>query len=192
VKDIVKSMNNVTYLPPQGAAPPQHLMKALAAAPQTTPTEHSASFVQKADVLTGKPLTITVSASPELKPLLLAGADAKTHSVSVLEVETGAIQYAQKFSIRLFVNKPDANRETRMKDPHYVGTITALDGESRRGEVGPDVSHSFPVILGPSDANFYKLVKTGESFTVTMVPIGPNENDQSFQIPVKGIKLRVF
>jgi hypothetical protein len=79
-----------------------------------------------------------------------------------------AIQYAQKFSIRLFVNKPDANRETSMKDPHYVGTINALDGESRRGEVGPDVSHSFPVILGLRDANFYKLVKTGESFTVTM------------------------
>jgi len=159
VKDIVQSMNNISYLPPQGATPAPHLMKALAMAPQTAPPERSGDFVQKADVLTAKPLTITVSASPELKPLLLAGADAKTHSVSVLEIETGAIQYAQKFSIRLFVNKPDANRETSMKDPHYAGTISALDGESRRGEVGR-MSAIPPGHPGNTRRQLYKLVKT--------------------------------
>jgi polyphenol oxidase len=196
VKDIIRSITNVTYLPPQGPAPAPRMLTSLAIAPQSgpraTPTERNGTFVQKTEVLTAKPLSITISAGPELRPLLTAGADAKTHSVSILEVQTGAIPYAEKFSIRLFVNKPDANRETSMKDPHYVGTISALDGQNRRGETGEDVSHTFPVILGPSDANFYKLVKTGDSITFTMVPVGPPENDQGFRIPIKGIKLRVF
>jgi len=43
-----------------------------------------------------------------------------------------------------------------------------------------------------SDSNFYKLVRPGEPFKITLVLIGPSANDQKFSIQVKSIKLKVF
>ena len=112
--------------------------------------------------------------------------------MSLLIVETGAITYTEKFTVRVFVDKPDADRQTSLRDLHYVGRIQALDSASRANEAGQDATHVFSMLLLPSDPRFYDLVTPGAAFSVTLVPVGPGQTDQSFRIPVKTIALKIY
>jgi len=189
VSDIVKCMTNITYVEPQvspaiAAFSPQSVAQAT--------NERMMTLVQSTDTLTTKPLTVQGQPQPEVNKLLGIFDENRTHPLSLLIVETGPIRYSDKFTIKVFVNKPDADRLTSIHDVHYVGSIRALDSASRIHETEKDITHFFSIMIAPSDSNFYNLVKPGESFSVTLVPVGPSQRDESFRIPVKSIKLKVY
>ena len=193
VRDIIKSITNISYLEPESPGPEiGAMLSAVQAVSRESLQEKSETLVREPGTLTVKPLTLAVQRKPEIMRLFSMGTSERGNPLSVLEIQTGSISYVGRFSINVFVNKPDANRETSMTDVHFVGLIRALDAESRRAEADGDFTHTFAVMLGRSDANFYKLVGSGESFTITLVAQGPNPNDKGFHIPVKSIKLRVF
>jgi len=192
VRDIVKSMTNVTYIEPRKLAPESvTVLSALQATSATAPVERTETLVETAGRLTVKPLTVNVAAKAETSKLLSLEVKPEARHLSLLEIETGPITYADKFAIRVFVNKPDADRGTRISDSHYIGRIGGLDSENRANEVREERSHTFPLFLR-SDSNFYKLVRPGEAFGLTLVVIGPSPDDQKFSIQVKSIKIKVF
>jgi hypothetical protein len=187
-------MNTVQYVPPSTQTPETKIF--LAAALEVSPEpvhEQSEVLVQKAQTLTAKPLTLKTepTKSESLKMLLNTGVAPTESSVSLLEITTGPISVTEKFTVRIFINKPDANAETSINDPSYVGRISALDSQARRGESGA-ISHSFPIVLGGRDSRFYKLVHPGEPFRVTLVPVGSAQTLKGFLIPIKEIKLKVI
>jgi polyphenol oxidase len=192
VSDIIKYMTNVTYAEPQSPVPME--MPLLTAARTTVRRQTNQKIVtltQKPDTLTTKPLTLTTEIQADAKTLLGAASDAKTHPLTLLVIETGPITYTDKFTIKIFVNKPDATRLTGIHDPHYIGRIRALDSDDRAKEAGSDVTHTFSLLIPAGDSNFYRLVRPGTPFSVTLVVVGPAANDGGFQVPVKSIKLKV-
>jgi polyphenol oxidase len=192
VRDVIKSMTNVTYVEPQSpSAESLRLLSVLQTTSTTNPVERSETLVESAGTLGAKPLTVAISQKDTMKTLLTLETRPGVPPLSLLEIETGAIAYAKKFSIRVFVNMSDADRRTSITDSHYVGRIGGLDSESRGNEVSRERGHTFPLMIG-SDSNFYKLVRPGEPFKITLVLIGPSANDQKFSIQVKSIKLKVF
>jgi len=193
VRDIVKGLTNVTYAEPASTAPKPPLMLTLLQSVQRrAPAEKSETVVETGGTVTSKPLTLNAASSPATRTLFTEAVSAAAHPLSVLEIETGPIAYSGKFAVEVFVNKPDANDKTSTNDPHYIGRLKALESEGRQDEAGKDVTHTFPVMLGRNDSNFYKLVRPGQSFTITLVPAGENAADPRFQIPVKKVTLRVF
>lgn len=192
VSDIIKKMTNVTYAEPESPTPIMTpLLSAARNRAQRGTSGKTVTLVQKADILTTKPLTLKTELQAEAKTLLGAAGAATTHPLTLMIIETGPITYTEKFSVKVFVNKPDATRLTSIHDPHYIGRIRALDSEGRANEAGKDVTHTFSLLIPPDESNFYKLVRPGTPFSVTLVVVGPGANDQRFQIPVKSIKLRV-
>lgn len=193
VRDVVKYMTNVTYAPPRGALLAARMFAVPQVATEQNPVENSGVFTQSPNAtLTAKPLTVTVQPDAETDALLKEGAGHTPATLSLLEIETGPIAYRDKFSIRLFVNKPDANLHTSLTDLHYIGRIEGMDSERRGSAEEAESSHTFPIVLGRSDSNFYKLAHSGKSFTVTFVAVGPTDADPSFSVPIKSIKLKVF
>jgi polyphenol oxidase len=185
VRDIIRSITNVSYQEPQSGLSPQLRITSEAR------KERMEILVNNPNTLTAKPLTLAVETRPELKSLLGSGTNAGTPAIAVLEVQIGALPFTEKFTINAFVNKPDANRETSIKDPHYIGRIRGLDSEGRRTEEGPDITHTFPIVIA-RESNFYRLVRPAGSFTITLVPANLSPSDQSFRTSVKSIRLRVF
>jgi polyphenol oxidase len=191
VRDIVESMKTVQYLPP-GAPSPQAraFLAAVPAISAEAPEEKSEMLVQKPQTLTAKPVTFETEPKPAMKLLMEKGNVPVESSVTLLEIVTGPIAITHKFTVRIFVNKPDADAHTSITDPSYVGRIRAMDSESRRGESGSK-SHSFLIILGGRDNRFYKAVRPGDPFKLTLVPVGSEETLKGFAIPIKEIKLKV-
>jgi hypothetical protein len=159
-------------------------LAALPSEPQAEPEQKSETIIKGPSTLTAKPLTLTTDVKPTFKALFEAGPEAKPNSFYVLEIRTGPISYTGRFSIKLFVNMPDANSKTSIKDPHYIGRIQALDSDGRSSE-GKDASHRFFVILGRDDSNFYKIVHPGENFKLTLIPSAV----EGFEITVKAVIL---
>jgi polyphenol oxidase len=192
VADIVTQMTNVSYAEPQ--SPPAAVASFLSSmlqSPQEAPRERTVTLAEGANTLTTKPLTVNVKAQPEVTGLLGAMITEHPHPLSLLVIETGPVTYTGKFSVKVFINKPDASGATSIHDPHYVGRIHALDSDGRSNEQGKDISHSFSIIIPPGDAGFYKLVKPGEAFSVTLAAVGPSPKDEGFRIAVKSIKLKM-
>ena len=194
VADVIKHMTNVTYAEPESAgAGPEPMMAAARRAPQQRPVKQKAvTLEQKSEVLTGKPLTVTAAPQADANTMLRAEVGTTSHPLSLLIIETGPITYTGKFTVKVFVNKPDATRATSIHDPHYVGRIRSLDSEGRANEAGKDLTHTFSILIPPGDSNFYRQVRPGAPFSVTLVPVGPEANDASFQIPVKSVRLSVY
>ncbi len=191
VRDVIESMNTVQYLPPAALVPQTKIfLAAVPAISSAAAQEEKEIIVQKAQTLTAKPLTIQTESKPSMKLLLDKGVAPGESSVSILEITTGPIPVTEKFTIRIFVNKADADARTSIKDPAYVGRIRALASEARGGESGT-LSHSFLIILGGSDSPFYKLVRPGAPFTITLVPVGSEQTLKGFSVPIKEIKLKV-
>jgi polyphenol oxidase len=192
VRDIVKSMTNVTYVEPLNPTPESiGILSALQATSAAAPVERTETLVESAGRLTIKPLTVSVAPKTQTNMLLSLEDKPEARHLSLLEIETGPITYTDKFTIRVFVNKPDADRGTRISDSHYIGRIGGLDSENRGNDAKEERSHTFPLVL-TSGSNFYKLLRPGEAFRLTLVVIGPSSNDQKFSIQVKSIKLKVF
>ncbi len=193
VADIIMTMTNVNYIeplsPPAATAP---LLSALQTPLPHPLREKTATLEQKANTLTTRPLTVSITPQAEITNLLSATITAQPHPLSLLVIETGPITYTSKLTIKIFVNKPDANGSTSIHDSHYIGRIRALDSEGRVNEDGKDLSHSFSVIIPPGDSNFYKMVKPGEAFSVTLAAVGPSPTDERFRIEVKSIHLKVI
>jgi polyphenol oxidase len=193
VADIVTSMTNVTYIEPQ--SPPAvmvSLFSALTSLSQQRLKEQTITLAQEVKTLTTKPLTLSIKPQGEATSLFSAMIATQPHPLSLLVIETGPVTYTGKFTIKVFVNKPDADSSTSIHDPHYVGRIRALDSEGRANESGKDISHTFSIIITPDDSNFYKIVRTGEAFSITLAALGPSSKDESFRIEVKSIKLKAF
>jgi hypothetical protein len=193
VRDIVKGITNITYAEPAAETLKQPVMLTLLqTVKRREPEEKSETVVETGGTVTSRPLTLNAASKPATGALLTEAASAAAHPLSVLEIETGPIAYTGKFAVEVFVNKPDANDKTSTNDPHYVGRLKALESEGRQDEAGKDVSHTFPIMLGRDNSNFYKLVRPGQSFTITLVPSGESAADARFRIPVKKVTLRVF
>jgi polyphenol oxidase len=193
VADIVTSMSNVTYLEPSSSpAAMASLSSALPGSSQQRLKEQTVTFTQEVRTLTMKPLTLSVRPQGEATNLLSTMIAAQPRPLSLLVIETGPVTYTGKFTIKVFVNKPDADSSTSIHDPHYVGRVRALDSEGRVNEIGKDISHTFSIIIPPDDSNFYKIVRPGEAFSVTLAALGPSSKDDSFRIEVKAIRLKVF
>ena len=190
VSDIVKCMTNVSYVEPQSLANKALFTMAAQASSMQSSATKTTVLVQAADTLVNRPLTMTGVSQPAATSLLAAGATDATRPVSLLVIETGPITYTGKFTIRVFVNKPDADRQTSTRDPHYVGRVRVLDSEARANEAGADARHTFSVMILPAQSNMYNQVKPGAQFSVTLVPIGPSTNDDTFRIPVRSISLK--
>jgi len=191
VRDIVESMKTVQYLAPATPTPQARVfLAAVPAISAQAPEEKSEMLVQKPQTLTAKPITFETEPKPATKLLMEKGNVPVESSVTLLEIVTGPIAITHKFMVRIFVNKPDADAHTSIKDPSYVGRIRAMDSESRGGESGSK-SHSFLIILGGRDDRFYKAVGADASFKLTLVPVGPEESLKGFVIPIKEIKLKV-
>jgi hypothetical protein len=165
-------------------------LAAVPAIPAAAPEEKSEMLVQKPQTLTAKPMTFDAEQKPPTKLLMEKGNVPMDSAVTILEIVTGPIAITQKFTVRIFVNKTDADAHTSITDPSYVGRIRAMDSESRRGESGSK-SHSFLIILGGRDNRFYKAVRPGDPFKLTLVPVGSEETLKGFSIPIKEIKLKV-
>jgi polyphenol oxidase len=191
VRDVIESMNTVQYLPPAAPLPQTQTFLAAVPAISSAPAqEEKEIIVQKAQTLTAKPLTIQAELKPSTKLLMDKGIAPAESPLTILEITTGPIPVTEKFTIRVFVNKADADARTSIKDPAYVGRIRALASEARGSESGGR-SHSFLIILGGSDSPFYKLVRPGAPFAITLVPVGSEQTLKGFSVPIKEIKLKV-
>jgi polyphenol oxidase len=191
VRDIVKQMTNVTYVPPMSSTNAiKSFLAATQAVPEAAPKETREVLISKPSTLSAQPLTITTEPKPGIKALLSVSVEEKIHPLYVMEIETGSISYQGKFLIKLFVNKEDANSKTSINDPHYIGRIRALDSGGRRNEAEQVFPHKFFVILGKDDSNFYKNVRSNETFKLTLVPSG-SDGLADFKIEVKSVTLTV-
>jgi polyphenol oxidase len=193
VADIVTSMTNVTYVEPASPSAETASLLFEARNPQQKAlTANTIPLTQEANTLTTKPLTISVKPMAEVKSLFSTLTTKQARPLSLLVIESGSVTYTGKFTLKVFVNKPDADVSTSIHDPHYIGSVRALDSEGRTNENGRDITHSFSILIPPGNSNFYKIVRPGEAFSVTLVAVGPSAKDESFRIPVKSIKLKVF
>jgi polyphenol oxidase len=191
VRDVIESMSTVQYLPPASTLPQTKIfLAAVPAISSNAAQEEKEIIVQKAQTLTAKPLTIQAESKPTLKQMLDKSDAPGESSVSILEITTGPIPVTEKFTIRVFVNKADADAHTSIKDPAYVGRIRALASEARGSESGA-LSHSFLIILGGRDSRFYQLVRPGAPFAITLVPVGSEQTLKGFSVPIKEIKLKI-
>ena len=93
--DVVKSMSDVAYVEPQGGPALQAFFSQLPALQQSM----AVSLAEQARVLTAKPLSINASAPILLNTMMAAGVPEKPRPLSLLEIETGPISYADKFTL---------------------------------------------------------------------------------------------
>jgi polyphenol oxidase len=194
VKDIITQMTNVTYAPPANTS-----LAALDLRPQASkaakkaPTAQSETLLPSASAdLLAKPLTLSVPAAPKVHALFAAQERGPTTGFAVLSIETGPIAYDGKFTIRIYVNQPDATRETRISDPHYAGRIHVLASEGRGRETDPAITHNFDVIVPKDRSAVYQAIRAERGFKLTLVPVGPSAENEQFKIPVKSVKVTLI
>jgi polyphenol oxidase len=193
VADIVTSMTNVTYLEPQ--SPPPAMSSLFSALQNPSPQrlrEQTITLAQEVKTLTTNPVTLRVKPPPGATNLFSTMLATEPHPLSLLVIETGPVTYTGKFSVKVFVNKPDANSSTSIHDPHYVGSIRALDSDGRINENDKDLTHTFSILIPPGDSNFYKIVRPTEPFSVTLAALGPSSKDEGFHIEIRSIILKMF
>ena len=108
--------------------------------------------------LGAQPLTVALQPQPAMRP---AFADARRGSnVVALAIEGLEGTMTQPVRINVFIGKPDANRNTSVDDPHFVGTIALLPRNGRLKPTGRifDLSH----VTG---------LDTAAPLQVTLVPV---------------------
>jgi hypothetical protein len=194
VTDVVQKMSTVRYAPPQAPAPGARLL--LANAPRYAkkpPKESSETVIAKADTLTVKPLTLPApKGKPGAEKLLSRAAAPEESSRSLLEFDVGPVRYAGRFTVRIFVNKPDATLDTSVSDPHFVGVLSALDSHAGPRSGDEKVSHKFRVNVSREVSNFYDVVRPADGFTLTLVPLGTAEALKTFSLPIKSVTLKIY
>ena len=118
VRDTVEQMRNIVYdRPALVAAEPARNVK-------EAPAERSETLVQKPAILTDKPVSLApVEVNGEAKALPARGEEATAHAL--LEFEVGGLSYSGRFSVRVFVNKPDAPTEQLIELAFPEVTIAA-------------------------------------------------------------------
>jgi polyphenol oxidase len=124
VRDTVEKMTNVVYQRPATVAARPALDL-----PKRAPTEHTLTVVDRPATLTDKPVSLTPverRGDEKLPGVKAEGAPAR----ALLEFEVDDVSYSGKFTVRVFVNKPDARLETSTKDEHFIGTFGALDSHA--------------------------------------------------------------
>jgi Protein of unknown function (DUF_B2219) len=94
----------------------------------------------------------------------------------------------QDLGIRVFLNKPDADRETPIKDPHYVGSFTLLNEAYKPGQPEKAFMDINPAVktLGQSGALH---VQEPLRITLVAVPLDPNAKLDKVVIPVGKVTL---
>jgi polyphenol oxidase len=194
VADIVQKMSTVRYAPPQAPAPGARLLLANAPRhPKKPPKESSETVIAKAVTLTIKPLTLPAArGKPGAEKLLSRAAQPEKSSVSLLEFDVGPVTYEGRFTVRIFVNKPDATLDTSVADPHFVGILSALDSHTGDRFEDEKVSHKFRVNISREVSNFYSVVRPGDGFTLTLVPVGTAEGLKNFRLPIKSVTLKIY
>jgi polyphenol oxidase len=193
VAEILKEMAIVTYDPPQDAVPDaRNLPMVVREFPKQAPKPEAAPILGAARKLEATPLTWSVEAKAELKPLLLRGDAKENPALSLLEVDVGALRYQGRLSVRLFVNKKDATIDTPVTDEHFVGVLSALDSHNGRHGEEEKASHKFRVNVSKGVSNFYKVVQPGQPFTLTLVPVGTAATLKHFELTIRGVTLKVY
>jgi polyphenol oxidase len=196
VKDTVMNMKNVRYVPPGEATPATRAILASGSQiPKEPPREKSETVVERGETLTGKPLTLTATTAKEgVRAIVARGVLPERPALSLLEIQVGAINYEGRFTVRIFVNKDDADINTSIDDPHFVGHIEALDSHAghRKDEHADGASHKFRVNVSKGVSNFYNVVVPGQPFKLTLVPTVPASNPREFKLEVKSVALKVF
>lgn len=186
VRDTVKNMNTVTYAVPAEPAKPVRAPKL-----DTKPRERSAVLSTEAIKLTDKPASVTVKESALLddaKSDVRAGRPA----ASILEIEIGDFHYSQRFAVRVFVNKEDADARTPLTDEHFVGSFQVLDSHTAVERSRADEKHAFFIDVSAGVSTFHKVAPAGKPFSLTLVPIGRAEGEKGFFLNVTRVALRVY
>jgi polyphenol oxidase len=185
VKDTVENMTNVVYLRPTD------VVRAPLNLPKGAPREQDVVVTQKPATLAVEPISLMpAEPSDQIKNVRAAGDNETVRSL--LEFEVGGLSYAGRFSIRVFVNKPDANINTDIKDEHFLGTFGALDSHAGHAMKEKEASAVFVVNVSRQVSNFYKVAPPGKPFTLTLVPVGTPRGLHDFQLRVKSVKFKVF
>jgi hypothetical protein len=194
VTEVVQKMATIRYAPPKAPAPGARLL--LANAPRHAkkpPKESSETVIAKADTLTVKPLTLTApKGKAGAEKLLSRAAAPEESSRSLLEFDVGPVRYEGRFTVRIFVNKPDATFDTSVSDPHFVGVLSALDSHAGPRSGDEKVSHKFRVNVSREVSNFYDVVRPADGFTLTLVPVGTAEGLKTFSLPIKSVALKIY
>jgi tyrosinase len=78
----------------------------------------------------GTAVSATIAIEPEaFRPILEAGGKSR----AVLTVDEVTLPSKNDFSVRVFVNKPDASPQTPLDDPHYAGNFAFFSDPSMKG-----------------------------------------------------------
>jgi polyphenol oxidase len=196
VTQIIKKMSGVRYAPPQAPTPGARAFLAGAPRlPRRPPVGTTETVIPGSVTLTRGPQTLTASKPrPAVATLLSRGAAPEREVPSLLEFEVGPIEYSGRFTVRVFVNKPDATDATSVTDPHFVGLINALDSHvsEQRGKGREEPSHKFRINVSRDVSNFYNVVSPEKGFTLTLVPVGTEATLRNFRLKVKSVKLQVY
>lgn len=193
VRDIVKKMTNVAYAPPERPAPAtRDLLAAVPKFAPEPPRERSETLFEGSAKLSSKPLTLSARGDePRLKALIDRAADRDNPALSLLEIEAGGLAYSGRLSVRVFVNKEDATFETSTDDKHFIGHIAALDSHAGRKETA-EVTHRFRLDVSGPVSSFYQVVRPGEAFALTLVPVGTPAQLKDLSLVVKKVRLKVY
>jgi hypothetical protein len=179
-------MKNVVYKPSRTVAARPALDL-----PKAAPKEESVTVVDRPATLTNKPISL---APAERREELKRPADKgdKPPTRSLLEFEVGDVSYSGRFSVRVFVNKQDANLQTSIKDEHFIGTFGALDSHAGGARGEKETTAVFLVNVSGPISNFYKVAPPGKPFTLTLVPVGTAGGLKDFRLTVKKVTLAVY
>ena len=99
---------------------------------------HRLHLVDRTVVRIGKPVLLRAPPRGEGTYDVL-GADLKREHVFV-SVEYAKLPPTSDFAVRVFVNMPDANRDTPISDPHYAGSF-AFFGTAMKEDLAGAVTH---------------------------------------------------
>jgi polyphenol oxidase len=194
VADTVRNMATVSYARPSApSAGARFLLAAAPRLPKEPPKESSATVVAEPVTLTDRPQTLRAPPEkPQARALLARAVAPENPAASLLEFDVGPVQYSGRLTVRVFVNKPDADLQTSVTDPHFVGALEALDSHATPRRDDDNASHKFRVNVSPEVSNFYNVVRPGETFTLTLVPVGTPASLKDFRLPVRSVKLKVY
>ncbi len=192
VSDVLKRMNTISYAPPESPSPGTRVMlESIPNFPKEPPKPTSDTLLDQPITVTDKPVTTKVPApKPGLKALLTRGAGKKP-VLAILEFDVGSLAYLGRFSVRIFVNKPDATATTDVTDKHFVGMISAMDSHAGHRPDGDKVSHKFRVNVTQGVNDFFQLVQPGEAFDLTLVPV-ETKDLKHLRLTVKSVTLRLY
>jgi len=133
-------------------------------------------LVDRTIVRIGKPVSLRAPQGSEGIARIL-GADLKREHVFV-SVQYARLPPTSDFAVRVFINLPDANRNTPMSDAHYAGSF-AFFGTSIQGESAGASTHHQPKFLVSLSAALQRL-QQGQALRDTELSI------QLVAVPFKG------